>query len=109
MCVHICCLYLMPRLGRILHVQPLGQQVADADDAHQIVHIALNAASDARVLDLHHHAAPIVQHAAVHLQQSSMLLQQLQMQSFLQNALHRGRLNCLGCNCTLQLHAYMRD
>lgn len=70
-CVHVCCLDLAPRLGRVLHIQPLGQQVANADDAHQVVHIALNAASDARVLDLHHHAAPIVQHAAVHLQLSS--------------------------------------
>lgn len=54
-------------LGSLLYIQALGQQVGNVDEAHQVVHIALYAASHSWVLDLHGKAAPIMQIASMHL------------------------------------------
>ena len=53
--------------GSLLNVQPLGQDVGDGDDAHQVVHVAADAAGHARVLDFEHHPLPVRQHRSMHL------------------------------------------
>ena len=54
-------------LCSLLHVQPLGQQVGNVDEAQQVVHIALYAAGHPRILNLHGKAAPVMKLASMHL------------------------------------------
>lgn len=54
-------------LDRVLHVQPLGQDVGHRDQAHEVVNVALNAARHAGVLHLHRSFPAVVQPHTVHL------------------------------------------
>ena len=54
-------------LSSLLHVETIGEEVRDVDEAHEVVHIALYAACNPGVLDLHRKAAPIMQLASMHL------------------------------------------
>ena len=71
-CSAACCLAIsggqrVPNLGSRLHIQALGQQVGEVDDAHQVVHIALDAAGHPWVLDLHGNPAAIMERRPMHL------------------------------------------
>ena len=55
-------------LSGLLYVEALGQQVGHFDEAHQVVHITLDAAGHAWILDLHGKAPTVMQVAAMHLQ-----------------------------------------
>jgi len=54
-------------LSSLLHIETLGKQVSDVDEAHEVVHVALYAACHPRVLDLHRKPTPIVKLASMHL------------------------------------------
>ena len=57
----------MTNLCGLLDVEPLGQQVGHFDEAHQVVHITLDASGYSGVLDLHGKAPAIMQVAPMHL------------------------------------------
>jgi len=50
-----------------LHKQAARQHVGDRDQPHEVVDVRLDAARDAGVLDLHRHAAAVLEHGRVHL------------------------------------------
>ena len=68
-------LYLSTHLSSLLYIQPLGQQIGNVDEAHEVVHITLYAASHPRILNLHGKPPPIVKLASMHLPQSEVCSQ----------------------------------
>ena len=71
---HSCDDRLMTHLSGLLDVEPLGQQVGHFDEAHQVVHITLDASGYSRVLDLHGKAPAIMQVSPMHLHPTPILI-----------------------------------